>query len=465
MLKVCITGATGFIGKNLLSSLKQYDDIEIIALSRKISPMMDGASKGNIVWKRCNGFSLLDVEKATEGVDILVYLIHSMVPSSSLSQGKFSDFDLFLADNFAKAAKKNGVKKIIYLSGFIPEDEKLSAHLQSRLEVEKALAQYDNNLSVLRAGLIVGRNGSSFRILERLIRRLPVLICPSWTLSKTQPIDLKDVLASLVYCLRQPDQNPSISDIGGPDIMTYKEMLHSTALILNKKRPIFNVPVFSPSLSKLWVSKVTSASPQLVYPLVESLKHNMIADPKKQLILKNHTYTSFKESLKKGINPHEEGFVHRIINYNANINLHWLENVTSIQRIPNPLGHSAEYAAIQYFSWLPQFLKTFINIEKINNQVNFYLSSKILLLRLEKKMERSTKTRVLYYIKGGILARDNTLNGRLEFRNIPCSQDILISLLDFRPSLPWFIYKYTQALIHIFTMNYFHRHWVKKFTC
>ncbi len=200
-MKVCITGATGFIGGNLIQKLETNVDIDIIALSRKVPPILEGAHKGRITWRACNGFSLFDVEKATEDCDILVYLIHSMLPTSKLAQGNFSDFDLYVADNFARAAQKNGIKKIIYLSGLIPHAPQLSNHLQSRLEVENALVQYHNNLTVLRAGLIMGPNGSSFRILENLIKRLPLLICPAWTLSQTQPIDLQDVLVSLEYCV------------------------------------------------------------------------------------------------------------------------------------------------------------------------------------------------------------------------------------------------------------------------
>ncbi len=457
MLKVCLTGATGFIGKNLLASLEKNSNIEVIALSRKVSPLMDNAKKGNVTWRRCNGFSLIDVEKATEGADILIYLIHSMLPSTALSQGTFSDFDLYLADNFARAASKNNIKKIIYLSGIIPPHVQLSNHLLSRLEVENVLSQFDNNLTVLRAGLIVGPNGSSFTILEKLIRRLPALICPAWTLTKGQPIDLQDVLASLEHCVDNFNDLEKVYDIGGPDILTYKEMLEKTAEVLKKKRYIFNVPFFSPGLSKLWVSRITSTPSNLVYPLIESLKHEMLVDEKQQLVLKNHSYTSFFSSLKRGISPNAGGWGRIIINYNANINFRWMENVTSIQRIKSPSLHSAEKMAALYFDWLPRLLHPFISIKKEEEDdiIIFQLFNKIKLLILKKSKERTGKTRIVYYIRGGILARETTLNGRLEFRWIETSQSTLIALLDYRPSLPWFIYKYTQAIIHSLIMNRF----------
>lgn len=458
MLKVCLTGATGFIGKNLLNILAEKSDIEVIALSRKVSPLMDGAKKGNVTWRRCNGFSLIDVEKATEDVDVLIYLIHSMLPSTALSQGNFTDFDLYLADNFARAASKNKVKKIIYLSGIIPPDKNLSNHLLSRLEVESALSQFNNDLTVLRAGLIVGPNGSSFTILEKLVKRLPALICPAWTLTKSQPIDLKDVLSSLNYCIENHESLNDLYDIGGPDILTYMDMLKKTAEVLNKKRLIVNVPFFSPGLSKLWVSRITSTPSNLVYPLVESLKHEMVVNKDQQLIVENHKYTNFMESLKRGVCLEPESWGRIIINYNANINFRWMENVTSIQRIEKVDFVSAEEISALYFNWLPKLLKPLITVTQEKDLVFFKLFNKYNLLVLQKSDKRTSTTRVVYYILGGLLARETTLNGRLEFRWIESSQSVLIGLLDYRPALPWFIYKYTQAILHSIVMRRFNSH-------
>jgi len=455
MLKVCLTGATGFIGKNLLTKLEQRKDLELVALSRKVSPVMDNAKKGNVTWRRCNGFSLLDVEKATQDVDILIYLIHSMLPSSTLSQGSFKDFDLYLADNFARAAKKNGIKKIIYLSGLIPEEDDLSEHLLSRREVEQTLSQYNNDLTVLRAGLIVGPNGSSFRILERLIKRLPALICPSWTLSKTQPIDLRDVIASLEHCINNSNGLNPVYDIGGPDILTYRKMLKMTARVLGKKRPIYNVPFFSPKLSKLWISKVASISDSLVYPLVDSLKHNMVVKKEQQLIIPDHNYIPFFESLEKGLSQKDEGWVRSIVDYNTSINFRWLENVTSLQRIENLRNPDSKVVSQEYFTWLPYLLRPLIKVKTNGNRVNLSLFNKISLLQLQKSEERSDHTRVVYYIVGGALARKSTMNGRLEFRTVQAKNCIVVALLDYRPSLPWFIYKFTQAIAHILVMKKF----------
>lgn len=454
-LRICVTGATGFVGQNLIELLSTQDDLEIVALSRKVSYQMDNSQKGNIIWRRCNGFSLIDVEKATKDVDVLIYLIHSMLPTSALSQGDFPDFDLYLADNFARAAATNKIKKIIYLSGLIPPAEKLSEHLKSRLEVESALSQYGNDVSVLRAGLVVGENGSSFKILERLIKRLPVLICPQWTLSKTQPISLHDVLASLNYCIRNYQNLRPVYDIAGPDIVTYKEMLILTAKILGIKRPIINVPMFSPGLSKLWVSKITTTEASLVYPLIESLKHEMIADKDQQLIIPDHKYKGFRESLEKALSKEKDGIMRYIVNYNAIISFRLLESVSSFQRIVCSKKTNGEEVANNYFKWLPKFLSPFINVKVVGGEVSFLLFNKLKLLILTKNFERSTDDRVLYYITGGLLARLDNGTGRMEFRWIGASNSVICALIDYRPSLPWFIYKYTQAYFHLIVMKRF----------
>lgn len=459
-LKVCLTGATGFVGNELLQHLKKLD-IDIVALSRRVNPEIDGATKGNVTWRRCNGFSLLDIEKVTEDVDIIIYLIHSMIPATALFQGDFADFDLYLADNFARAAANNKVKRIIYLSGLIPEDEKLSHHLESRLEVESSLAAYGTPVTTLRAGLVIGKHGSSFRILERLVKRLPGFICPAWTKSKCQPIDIQDVCKSIVYCIENPDNLKAFYDIGGPDQITYRDMLLETAKVLGKERFVIEVPLFSPGLSKLWVKNVTGVSKDLVYPLVDSLKHNMVVNESHRLPLKDKGI-SFKNSLHKGVSKDDSSWVRILIDYSGSLNFRWLENVTSFQRLNAPWGSDAEKIAHSYFGWLTKTLYPIVKVRIQDGKIKFFIFNKFLIISLFKSRDRSTSDRVLYYIDGGILARKDTMNGRLEFRWVESSQCAIVALQDFRPSLPWFIYKYTQAIIHLFVMKKFQNHLSRK---
>lgn len=177
---IAISGASGYIGKNLIKQLK--DKAHIIALSRSIEHK---EHTDDLTWRQADLFSLGDAESALEGVDYAVYLVHSMLPSARLTQARFEDMDFILADNFAQAATKNNVKQIIYLSGIIPENEtELSRHLESRREVETVLNAYDVPVTTVRAGLIVGPSGSSFPIVKKLVKRLPFMALPKWTRQK-----------------------------------------------------------------------------------------------------------------------------------------------------------------------------------------------------------------------------------------------------------------------------------------
>ena len=159
---VAITGANGFVGRALIEALG--DRFHIVGLTRGIPGAAQRKSDDNIEWRSCDLYSMLDAEEGLKGVDYAFYLVHSMMPSARLTPAKFEDLDLLLADNFARAAEKNGVKQIVFLGGITPQTSELSAHLRSRLEVELALGSRSTPVTAIRAGLIVGPGGSSFTI-------------------------------------------------------------------------------------------------------------------------------------------------------------------------------------------------------------------------------------------------------------------------------------------------------------
>jgi len=152
-----------------------------------------------------------------------------MLPSAHLTQGVFQDFDLICADNFARAAARAGVRQIVYLGGLIPDDPALSVHLRSRLEVERTLAGRGVPVAALRAGVIIGPGGSSYRMFRTLVERVPVIACPPWSRNLTEPIALDDVLALLAYCLEHPASRSHSWDIGSGDVMRYRQLLERTA--------------------------------------------------------------------------------------------------------------------------------------------------------------------------------------------------------------------------------------------
>jgi uncharacterized protein YbjT (DUF2867 family) len=460
MAKIVIAGASGFVGQALINKILSESDHEVIAVSRSYTD--EQVQNTRLSFRQCDLFSLLDAEKAVKGADFAIYLVHSMLPSAALDQGSFDDYDLILADNFARAAQAEKLKHIIYLSGLTPEDKYLSAHLRSRLEVEQTFFNYQTPITTLRAGLIVGEEGSSYNILINLIKRLPVLICPAWTYSNTQPIELNDVVNCINHCLGKETFFNESYDLGGKTVFTYQKMLAETAKIMGLKRYFISVPFLSPKLSKLWVSTVTGAPSNLVYPLIDSLKHSMVVNEKRAFNYEGRVLRSFEESLKLTMEDN-------LSNTNFQPAKEYIpsafqkkfmkrKSVRSIQRVDLPEGKDALWAAREYMNWLPKAMSPLIKVLiKWNKCIFCLFSEKIVLLELELSEERSTNDRPLFYIKGGLLASKMD-RGRLEFREVLNKKYLICGIHDFIPRLPWQIYKYTQAVVHLLVMKAFGRH-------
>jgi uncharacterized protein YbjT (DUF2867 family) len=460
--KVVIAGASGFIGHTVIRALQgRY---EIVALSRTTKNNEPG-----IEWRSCDLFSLLQCEKAVAGADYAIYLVHSMLPAA-LTQANFEDMDLILADNFARAASKAGVRQIIYLGGLVPDEtEDLSRHLASRLEVEQVLGARDVPLTSLRAALVIGAGGSSFRIMLRLVERLPAMISPKWTLSNTQPIALDDLVRSIVWCIGREEAMGRTYDVGGAEIMTYLEMMQRTAQArLGKRRFIVTVPFFSPGLSVLWVRLITGAHRELIRPLVQSLRHPMCVNRERAMPPLATSTMSFDAALRAALDGEK-----KIAAKKAETRAHLSRSstpdasgyVVSIQRLPLPTGRDARWVAEEYARWLPRLLKHILRVHTDENfNIEFHLTGLSgPLLELKFSPERSTSDRPLYYITGGRLAGRPVLEhrrspARLEFRETPDGRSVMAAIFNFRPSLPWFVYRNSQAIIHMIVMRLFARH-------
>lgn len=441
---VAIAGASGFVGSALCKALEA--EHHIVGLTR--SPRSDTSS---IEWRQTDLYSLLDAENALAGCDYAIYLVHSMMPSARLTQASFEDLDFILADNFARAAASAGVKQIIYLGGLAPNTQSMSAHLASRLEVERTLASHGVPVTALRAGLVVGPGGSSLQILTKLVQRLPAMLTPQWTLSDTQPIALQDVVRAVQHVLGRPDEFSGAFDIGGPDVMTYREMMKRTAKAIGVTRPMAPVPLFTPSLSTLWVSLVTGASMELVGPLVQSLRHSMVvADNPLQRWLAADAI-GFDESLKSALaTTPRRGRRSRKTPP---------KTVRSVQRLPRPAGASARWIAEEYVRWLPNFPLPGIRCETDGSVARFYVGFKFPLLILRLSDERARDGRALFYIEGGALAdTSGDSPGRFEFRLTADGDHVIAAIHEFRPRLPWMVYTLTQAIAHVWVMRAFGKH-------
>ncbi len=221
-------------------------------------------------------------------IDVAYYLVHSM--SSSISD--FSDKEQITANHFNTYMKETQVKQVIFLSGIVNEDN-LSKHLESRKNVESILYEGNYNLTVIRAGIIVGSGSASFEIIRDLCEKLPLMITPKWVNTRCQPIGIRDVLKFLTGVLGKEETYDDSFDIGGPDVLTYKDMMKNYAKVRRLSLTIVNVPVMTPKLSSYWLYFVTSTSYKLASNLVDSMRVNVIAkDNRLQDILgiKPHTY-------------------------------------------------------------------------------------------------------------------------------------------------------------------------------
>ncbi len=454
-LSIAVAGASGFVGKHLIPRLTAAHDV--VALGRSVT---DGEPwRGtDAVARRCDLFSLKDAERALEGIDVAIYLVHSMMPTARLTQSSFEDMDAVLADNFARAAASCNVRQIIFLSGLVPADDELSAHLRSRIEVERLLAARGVPVTVLRAGLVVGPGGSSFRILQRLVERLPVMACPRWTQTRTQPIALDDVVELIVRCVAREDVFGGVFDVGGRDVLTYREMIERTAKAMGVERRTIAVPVLTPGLSTLWVSLVTGTSRELVGPLVQSLRHTMVARDDTLMRRLGMEPVAFDDAVRDAVRGEaleDDSGARSLVGRRTR------PDVRSIQRLPQPQGFDADDITMAYMRWLPRFCWPWLRVRVNDERVCRFEFAPLglCLLELTYSADRSRPDRALLYITSGVLAQ--TREGdrdRLEFRTLPDGRSVLAAIHDFRPALPWLLYKLTQAQAHLFVMSAFARH-------
>jgi uncharacterized protein YbjT (DUF2867 family) len=228
-----------------------------------------------------------------DDIDAAYFLIHSM----SASTGDFEKLEATAAENFKNRLQQTGVKQVVYLSGIINE-EKLSKHLSSRKRVEEILASGNYNLTTLRAGIIVGSGSASFEIIRDLVEKLPVMIAPKWLKTKSQPIAIRNVIEFLTGVLLNEQTYNQSFDIGGPEILNYKEMLLQFAKVRKLERTIISVPVMTPKLSSYWLYFVTSTSYKLAVNLVNSMKVEIICRENNLAAILNVKLINYEESVR-----------------------------------------------------------------------------------------------------------------------------------------------------------------------
>lgn len=290
--KVLVTGATGFIGRRLVQGLLERG-CHVRCMVRGANTSFSGAVEvvqGNMLERD-------SLTAVLEGVDSAYYLVHSM----SGGRAGFEQRDRDAAGNFVFAAERAGVRRVIYLGGLGETGDNLSEHLKSRLEVAEILKTGHFATTFLRAAVIIGAGGASFELVRSLVERLPIMITPRWVSSRCQPVAVDDVIAYLIGCLLEERTAGRTFDIGGPEILTYREMMERLARLEGRRLWIVPVPVLTPKLSAYWVALFSSVPSSVSMPLIEGLRNTVVCRDNSIQELLPIRLTPYDEALQKAL--------------------------------------------------------------------------------------------------------------------------------------------------------------------
>ncbi|MBD3380768.1 MAG: DUF2867 domain-containing protein [candidate division Zixibacteria bacterium] len=273
MSKILVIGATGYVGGRLIPKLLEHNH-QVTCLVRDIRKATARKWASGVKLVEGDVLKPETLADAFRGQEIVYYLVHSMTSGG----GSFQDLDRKAAENAGQVASAENIRRIIYLGGLGRRQSGQSAHLSSRHEVGDILRESGVPVTEFRAAVIVGSGSLSFEIIHHLVNRLPVMICPRWVYTRTQPISIADVLRFLTEAVQKEESSGKTIDIGGPEVLTYKDMMIEVGNVLGLKRFMISVPVLTPRLSSYWVNLVTPIPASLARPLIEGLKHETVRE-------------------------------------------------------------------------------------------------------------------------------------------------------------------------------------------
>jgi uncharacterized protein YbjT (DUF2867 family) len=272
---ILVTGVTGYVGGRLVPRLLESGYQVRVLVRGEAQRLYSRSWYSRVDIVSGDVLNPISLSKAMHGVSIAYYLIHSMRDNM-----RFRQRDIRAAENFAQAAAKANVERIIYLGGLGDQDGELSEHLRSRQETGEALRQAGVPVTEFRAGMIVGSGSLSFEMVRHLTERLPIMICPHWVFVRSHPIAIRDVLRYLLAAIENSVSSGRIVEIGGKDILTYAEMMRSYARIRGLKRLIIPIPVLTPRLSSYWAHWITPIPASIARPLIKGLKYELVVKDK-----------------------------------------------------------------------------------------------------------------------------------------------------------------------------------------
>ena len=287
-MNVTLFGATGVIGQALLPLLSA--EHEVRAVSRGVRE-----NGPRVRWVVADAAAGTGLDAAVADAQVVYYLVHS------LGSSDFERQDRVAAENVARAASRAGVGQIVYLGGLGAEGEDASPHLRSRRDTGVVLASEGVPVTTLRAAMVIGKGSAAFETIVALVDRLPAMLTPSWVSTPTQPIALDDIVRYLAGVCGNEQARGEEYDAGGPEVMTYRQMIERVAVLRGRRPLIVEVPVLSPRLSSLWLQLVTPAEASVARPLVEGLRNPTVAREERIRTLVPFGLTSFDEAARKAL--------------------------------------------------------------------------------------------------------------------------------------------------------------------
>jgi uncharacterized protein YbjT (DUF2867 family) len=305
---VLVLGSTGFIGSRLIPELRARG-LQVRMLVRNPDKVADLVkSDSGVTAVRGDLLTGEGISEALLGIRSAYYLVHSMGGRSIFQNKEYADKDRKAAETFITAADMSGLGRVIYLGALGEKGGDLSEHLQSRADIAHILSSGKAAATILRAAIIIGAGGASFEMLRYLVERLPVMACPKWIDTKIEPIALRDVLKYLVGCLFKVETAGQSFDIGGSEILTYREMMQQYAEARGLgSRLIFRIPFLSPLLSAYWVDLVTPIPSGVAHPLIEGLKNEVICRDRRIESIIPIDKTPYKEAVRIAFSDETSG--------------------------------------------------------------------------------------------------------------------------------------------------------------
>jgi len=292
-VNVLVMGASGYIGSYLVPLLAERGH-RVRAAARNLDAL---TARGwtNVDCVAADVLQPETLDAALAGVEVAYYLVHSMGSGKS-----FPQLDRAAARNFRRTAERVGVKRIVYLGGLLPPGER-SIHLDSRAETGEILRDGSIPVTELRAGIIVGAGSAAFEVIRDLVLHLPVMTTPRWVRSRAQPIALIDLLEYLVRVPNVPETSGAVYDVGGPDTLSYAEMMQVFARAVDRHVRVIPLPVLTPRLSSYWLDLVTAVPANIARPLIDGLRHDLIADDEAIRTLIPLRLHSYEEAIREAL--------------------------------------------------------------------------------------------------------------------------------------------------------------------